>query len=185
MTIQHRDLPNSELHEVKGASSASAGSVLVSNGVGGTVFSKLGVNNFTGSVPDSVPDLVLSTDGEGGFKVRQQALGLFRVQGFTTGPQVVTEATPIGFYLVDGGFKVSQTGYYLFLFNDSVAVVNPVPDTYTTIPAAPLIKNQFGNAVFQGISGAVYLNMTDTFYIGNLNVPEGPNARFSVVRYDL
>lgn len=188
MPIQHRDLPNSELHEVKGASTASAGSVLVSNGVGGTTFSKLGVANFTGSVPDSVPDLVLSTNGSGGFKVRQQAIGQLRAYryGSATSPgnvEILSDVAPTGMYLADGGFKVGQSGFYLILFHDYVKVpaTNPelAPENHT-----PAIVNQFTNPVFTGLSGAVYLNADDTYYLGN-SVIVGVNFRFSVVRYDL
>jgi len=38
MSIQHKLIPEAHLHEVKGASLASAGQYLVSDGVGGTTF---------------------------------------------------------------------------------------------------------------------------------------------------
>ena len=184
MPIQHRDLPNSELHEVKGASTASAGSVLVSNGVGGSTFSKLGVSNFTGSIPDSVPDLVLATDGSGGFKIRQQALGQFRAfrYGDPLVPgsiEILSDATPVGMYLADGGFRVSQSGFYIIMFNDYVLINETTPE-----PQIPSIVNQFTNQILSGLSGAVYLNAADTYYLGN-SILVGTNFRFSVVRYDL
>ena len=52
MAIQHKDIPDSERHDVKGASSASLRQVLTSNGDGTTSFqnltvSHLGIQNLT------------------------------------------------------------------------------------------------------------------------------------------
>lgn len=38
MSIQHKDIPDAQLHEVKGAASATSGQVLVANGSGGATF---------------------------------------------------------------------------------------------------------------------------------------------------
>lgn len=38
MTVQHRDIPDAQLHEVKGAASASLGQLLVATGTGAAVF---------------------------------------------------------------------------------------------------------------------------------------------------
>ena len=42
----HKDLVEGELHEVKGASTASADQVLVSNGTGSTTFKKITTSNI-------------------------------------------------------------------------------------------------------------------------------------------
>lgn len=52
MAVQHKDIPDSERHDVKGASSASLRQVLVSNGDGTTSFQNLttihlGIQNLT------------------------------------------------------------------------------------------------------------------------------------------
>lgn len=41
MTIEHKNLPDSELHEVKGAAAATSGQVYVANGSGGATFQTL------------------------------------------------------------------------------------------------------------------------------------------------
>ena len=38
MTVQHRDIPEAQLHEVKGAASASSGQILIANGTGSATF---------------------------------------------------------------------------------------------------------------------------------------------------
>lgn len=80
--MQHKDIPDSERHELKGASTALVGSVPVANGAGGTSFQKLGATSLAGSIPTSIANLPVATDGAGGFTVLSApAYGTFQLSG--------------------------------------------------------------------------------------------------------
>jgi hypothetical protein len=49
MTVAHKDLTGTDLHEIKGASSATAGQVPIANGSGGAPFGKLDATSLTGT----------------------------------------------------------------------------------------------------------------------------------------
>lgn len=120
MPIQHRNIPDNQLHEIKGAASAIPGSVPVADGTGRTRFEKLGVKNFTGSIPEGVPNLTLVTDGQGGFKTSNGIYGTFRrtrLPGFPIRYRVDALITPNGLYTIHNEDSVypTETGFYLFV----------------------------------------------------------------------
>lgn len=49
MTVAHKNLTGTDLHELKGASTATAGQVPIANGTGSTAFAKLTASNLQGS----------------------------------------------------------------------------------------------------------------------------------------
>lgn len=53
--ISHKNLPNAQLHECKGASAASAGKVSIANGAGASVYSYHSVSGSTAFVNTSTP----------------------------------------------------------------------------------------------------------------------------------
>lgn len=66
--IQHKDIPNAQLHEPKDAATASVGSVYVSNGAGSGTWIKAPSSSFKGLTGDGgVAGLRLKSDGTGGF----------------------------------------------------------------------------------------------------------------------
>ena len=67
-SIQHKDIPEIQLHEPKGASLALAGSVYVSNGSGTGSWRRTGVDTLKGLSGDSgVAGRKIVTDGSDGF----------------------------------------------------------------------------------------------------------------------
>lgn len=69
MAIEHASIPESGLHEPKGASTASSDTTYVSDGAGSGNWKKVDANALQGTVQNSnVAGLSLVSDGAGGFK---------------------------------------------------------------------------------------------------------------------
>lgn len=71
-TIQHKDIPDAQLHEPKGVAAAAAGYVYVANGTGGGVWKKAGSDSLlalSGDTGSSNKKLV--TNGANGFTLRE------------------------------------------------------------------------------------------------------------------
>lgn len=64
-TVQHRDIPDSEQHEPRGASTAQNGTVYVADGSGAGNFIKIPLAALQGTIPDGAR-VPLVTDGSGG-----------------------------------------------------------------------------------------------------------------------
>lgn len=126
--MQHKDIIDSERHELKGASTALVGTVPVSNGSGGTSFQKIGALSLAGAIPTSIPDRVVATDGSGGFKALEpKAFGSFEL-GTPLGDLPNIEApsipkvryssatpliTPVGLTCSGGILTVNVTANYI------------------------------------------------------------------------
>lgn len=159
MTIQHKDIPDSERHELKGASTAIVGSVPVATGSGGTTFQKLSVGNFTGAIPTGVPDLVLATSGDGGFKALSPAYGQFN-QVNTISPVTVTVTSSLisGGLLIDAqAVRVPTSGVY-FYTTGTVEYVPAGESSPISIYIPKLINASNSNVIFAGMSGLVNLD---------------------------
>lgn len=69
MAVQHKNLPDNQLHEPKGAVTASNGTMYIANGTGSGVWSKLALSNFTGIAGDGGSNNYrLMTNGSGGIR---------------------------------------------------------------------------------------------------------------------
>lgn len=163
--IQHRDIQDSELHELKGAAGAILGSVPVANGVGGTDFQKLGVSNFSGSIPTGVPDIVLATDGFGGFKGASGASGRLSYEITGSFPTPSTEsmsaATSLTGMFIDGvTVKVTESGLYLYGVSH-IALLTP--ESGPTTITWPSLVDAGNNVIFSGIFGIVSLTNTQAY----------------------
>jgi hypothetical protein len=65
--MEHRNIPDGELHEPKGAANALSGTFYKSDGAGSGSWGKLSDSNVEGLGPNSPAGLRLVTDGNGGF----------------------------------------------------------------------------------------------------------------------
>ena len=124
MTIEHRDIPDSERHELKGASVAQNGAVPVANGSGVTVFKRLGVESLQGSISPGEAGRLIVTDGSGGFQTT--AVGAYasmtllsKVSDVTVGGSLKSRFATInstglvkGVTFAGGKFYVNSTGVY-------------------------------------------------------------------------
>lgn len=166
MSIQHRDIPDGQRHEVKGASSAAGGAVLVADGSGNTNFQKLGVANMTGSIPTGVANIPIVTDGTGGFKAGTPIYGRFSHTFTAPSTHTITLDFASGISIVSNAVVVSETGVYAFTSNGTTYVTTPsegisVPslinaDSNTTV--------LFGDGLVQLQAGVRYrTDVTDKF----------------------
>lgn len=155
--IQHKNIVDSELHELKGASSALAGSVPVASGTGTTTFQKVGVGTLAGALPTNVADLPVATDGAGGFKVLTPIFGRFVTTKTDIPVSYSTSAaiTPQGISLFGSGIKVSASGYYWYGAEAQIYVDDP-PPIHLEIPQ--LYNVSGGTPVASFMSGIVYLD---------------------------
>ena len=171
MTIQHKDIPDSERHELKGASTAIVGSVPVSNGSGGTTFQKLSVNNFTGAIPTGVPDLVLATSGDGGFKALSPAYGQFQ-QTQSGNPLVVvlTSSVTSGGMLIDAqAVRVPTSGVY-FYTTGTIEYVPAGAPTPVSIYTPKFVNASNNGVIFAGTSGLVFLDSSIRYRLNGAGV---------------
>ena len=172
MTIQHKDIPDSERHELKGASTAIVGSVPVATGSGGTTFQKLSVGNFTGAIPTGVPDLVLATSGDGGFKALSPAYGQFQQTntGFPSPTITMTSSIISGGMLIDAhAVRVPTSGVYFYTtgsINFSAGgESSPAGVSYPT-----LINASTNAVILQGMNGLVTLDSNVRYRISGTGV---------------
>lgn len=158
----HRDLPDNELHGLKGAASALAGEVPVADGAGSTTFQKLGVINLTGSLPTSIPDLFVGTDGSGGFKAIGPAYGGFTYN--STAGTLVSHTATTGMAISGLGVKVATAGLYMvFLEVQQTITVATVP--FQTIKPSTLIRVSDSLNIFNGVYGLVSLDPAQAYKI--------------------
>jgi hypothetical protein len=74
MTVQHRDIPDAQLHEPKGVVSASANTLYLANGSGSGTWSKVNPVALSGVTdPGTDSNLRLITNGGGGFTLKRDA----------------------------------------------------------------------------------------------------------------
>lgn len=82
MSIQHKDIPDAQLHEPKGAASAATNSAYFATGAGSGAWKKVGTETLKGLTGDGgVSELKLITDGTNGFTLRRDAA--YGVMGIT------------------------------------------------------------------------------------------------------
>lgn len=148
MTIQHRNIPDAERHEVKGASTAPANSVLLANGDGTTSFDRIPVASLEGSLDGSTAGKHIVTDGAGGLTSVDAIYGRFSV---TAGVLDVLTVSRIG---IDGNtFTPDATGWYVY---HSESISDPMK----------VLKNvTLGTDVFSGVSGLVFLDSTNQYSV--------------------
>ncbi len=122
MTIQHRDIPDSQRHEPKGASTATAGQVWVANGSGGGAFTTLGtVVTF---------DVSLTPSSVGSHTTSEQT---FAVSGLLTTDKVLSVVKPthqVGVTVGNARVSAVNTLALTFVNSTSGSVTPTGPDTY-------------------------------------------------------
>lgn len=144
--MDHKSIPDSERHELKGASSAQSGQVPVSNGDGTTTFKTLDLTNLTGSVPAGVAGLHLVTDGLGGLAVTRPSYARFTITVDAGGiPTAIVKNFSSDDFVEDGvgAFSTSVGGVYLVTTEDPTTPYPQLKDVAT------------GVAAFNGLTGLV------------------------------
>lgn len=144
--IEHRNIPDAELHKVKGAVSAPANTVLTADGIGDTTFKKVDVSMLSGTIPTNVPNMVITTNGTGGLTYNTPTYGRFTLTGTT-----MTAGTYQGFTVAGANFKPNVSGLYWF------STESPVFTAPSTL-SWPILRNVTTvTVVSPGLSGLVYL----------------------------
>lgn len=95
MAVEHRNIPESGLHEPKGVSTAASNRVYISDGAGSGAWSLVDADALQGTVNNSVPSgRRLVTDGAGGFSAEVTPATSFGTMNLTdnTSSQAVTAA---------------------------------------------------------------------------------------------
>lgn len=135
--IQHKDIPESQLHEPKGISVASASQVYVSDGTGSGIWEKVKSSHFQGLTGDgSVANKVFLSDGSNGFV--SKTMNAYGVQAVTNNANqfVMTAAADATLqntadYVLFSGAGAPWTGESLFGVTFSVDKLTvPVAGVY-------------------------------------------------------
>lgn len=137
MPIQHRILPDSELHEPKGAVNAIGGTIYISNGAGSGTWQKVPATSLQGLSNASVANQQVVTDGAGGLKlVTGSTFGqlYYRVSGSGSGgfSTVSWVSTGLSNVIQNGSrLQVNVSGNYLVRFGGNfIPVDNVTPLAY-------------------------------------------------------
>ncbi len=96
MAVEHRNIPESGLHEPKGVSTAASDRVYISNGAGSGAWSKVDADAIQGTINNGVSaNLRVVTDGSGGFATEATPASSFGTMNLTdnTATKAVTAAT--------------------------------------------------------------------------------------------
>ncbi len=125
MAIQHRDIPDAERHEPKGASTATAGQVLSADGAGAATF----VN------PNTLTNITLSSTLENTSTVDQSPTAVDTPLQVSFGPLVANSDVSIA---AIGTVTILTAGVYSITFNMNMGRTNNVG---TSILFARLLVN--------------------------------------------
>ncbi len=96
MAVEHRNIPESGLHEPKGVSTAASDRVYISDGAGSGAWSKVDADAIQGTINNGVSaNLRVVTDGSGGFATEATPASSFGTMNLTdnTATKSVTAAT--------------------------------------------------------------------------------------------
>lgn len=122
MTIQHRDIPDAQRHEPKGASTATNGQVWVANGSGGGAFATLGtVVSFS---------VALTPSSVGSHTTSEQT---FAVTGLQTTDKVLNVVKPThqaGISIGNARVSAINTLAITFVNSTNGSITPTGPDTY-------------------------------------------------------
>lgn len=162
--IQHRNIADSELHEIKGAASALEGSVPVASGTGTTVFQKVGVSSLAGGLPTTIADQVIATDNAGGFKILSPIYGRFLTTKVDSPLSYSTTAliTPQGMNLFGSGIRVNTAGFY-WLSSDVPFFIPAEGGNPDRVEGARLFNVTSGAIVAYFQSGIVFLDNSSEY----------------------
>lgn len=148
MAIQHRDIPDSERHEVKGASTAASNLFLAANGDGSTSFKRIPVQALEGTVDASVAGRHIVTDGSGGMISVDAAYARFHLDSGVLDALVASR-----FSVTPTGFSPDVSGWYVYHAEEA------------TVPAKILRNVTLGSDVSNVVSGLVYLDSANVYTI--------------------
>lgn len=99
MAIQHSAIPDAQLHQPKGASTAAVNTTIKSDGAGGTSWSKIAPPNLAGLTTNGSAGQVLESDGTGSWILRKHPYGSCFFENIAapyvlTYPATYTKAAP-------------------------------------------------------------------------------------------
>lgn len=136
MAVQHRNLPDSELHEPKGAATAVTNTMYISDGSGSGTWKRVPSTGLQGINDGSTNNRRVVTDGGGGFKLIPD--GVFGQVAYNAGSAVRHNLAPYGVVTAQNvtpvagyRFRVIYSGYYRLTFTGNVIQTDPeVPLNY-------------------------------------------------------
>lgn len=114
--IQHKDIPDSGRHEPKGASTAKSGSVIVSNGAGGTTFKKLTRDSLQGTLTSGP----LSVKDDGSFATGGTVYAVINKSSSSSSSLI---GPSNGVSITGANFSVSETGMYRVEATNGLSVI--------------------------------------------------------------
>lgn len=156
MPIQHRILPDSELHEPKGAAFAISGTTYLSDGAGSGNWQKIPATSLQGIASATLPNQQLVTDGAGGIKLVTGATYgqiFYRVAGSggTAFNTVSWTSTGLSNILQNGvRLQVQVSGHYIARFGGVFMPTSPGDplsyEAFLTLDGSNRLGNSSRNA---------------------------------------
>lgn len=140
--IEHKDIPDANRHEPKGAGTAILNSVYSSNGAGSGVWQKVENTNLEGVSSNAAAGYFLLADGTGGFTFAPAAHGSVYFSNFGT-PYVLAATTAYA--------KVAAT---TIVSGESIVVTEGTNCKLTYVGAAPIHLDVVFGATFDQSTGA-------------------------------
>lgn len=159
MAIEHRNIPDAQRHEPKGASTAAAGTVLSANGIGGTEFVD----------PRTLDNTLTSVVLEAANYSDQVPVALDTAYQVTFGsPQSNTDIT----LAADGSITINTTGYYLAVLNVNFGRTTGAGEAYlllrVTVNGTPTGFVQGAKLPDENQFAPIQLQMEGTFSAGTV-----------------
>lgn len=171
MTIQHRDIPDAQLHQVKGAASASSGQILVATGTGTATFvdpeftsAAMGFWDYNDTATASTPISITLANTE--YQLTNNGLGANTLKTYRL-PSIAEVFNTSTNYFQFTGLQLGDTVDIRLDFEITTASANNVIDVIMEfgIGASPY-KITFDQRYFK--SAAVHKVVVPiNFYIGN------------------
>lgn len=156
MTIQHVDLPESALHETKGASTAVAGTSPVSDGAGSAAWSIPKIEGQGAATAGTVP----VSDGIGGVTWKQAAGSLFGDMDFNNNvvATTISVASPLAgdgnAVLLSGATLTTPAPLYAQGVADTITFENTANNELLRVPVSGVYEVSFGASFSGGGGGA-------------------------------
>lgn len=146
MSIQHRNIPDAELHEPKGVATAASNTHYLSNGAGSGTWDKIKTTEFTGLSGDGGSNNQrILTNGTNGFQIKtDSAYGAMQVTANTNAFSVIAA--------VDATLN-TNTDYALFTGTGAPWAADPVNFGITfstnrlTVPVTGIYKLDFWSTI--------------------------------------
>lgn len=178
MPVQHRDIPDAQLHEVKGAASASAGQLLTATGSGTAIFqtpgfttTSMGFWDYNDTATSTTP-IALTTPGTE-YQLTNNGLGANTVTSYRL-PSVTNIFNTSTNYFSFIGLQLGDTVDIRVDLEIVSSAANTIVETVMELGVGGTPYKLNIDRQYLKSAGTHKITTTFSFYIGNSNTLDNP-----------